>query len=64
MPDDSDAALRALLKLPAGARVFLAIGGVEKRKNTIAILEAFRIVHATASVGVPGDRRRRLAARP
>jgi glycosyltransferase-like protein len=47
MPDDRDAALQAELKLPAGARVFLAIGGVEKRKNTIAILEAFRIVHAT-----------------
>jgi glycosyltransferase-like protein len=45
--DDRDAALRAQLKLPAGARVFLAIGGVEKRKNTIGILEAFRIVHAT-----------------
>jgi glycosyltransferase-like protein len=45
--DDHDVVLRAQLKLPAGARVFLAIGGVEKRKNTIAILEAFRIVHAT-----------------
>jgi glycosyltransferase-like protein len=47
MPDGSDAALRSTVKLPAGARVFLAIGGVERRKNTIAILEAFRIVHAT-----------------
>jgi glycosyltransferase-like protein len=46
MPDDRDVVLRAQLNLPAGARVFLAIGGVEKRKNTIAILEAFRIVHA------------------
>jgi glycosyltransferase-like protein len=46
MPDDRDAVLRAQLRLPAGARVFLAIGGVEKRKNTIAILEAFRVVHA------------------
>jgi glycosyltransferase involved in cell wall biosynthesis len=26
--------------------VFLAIGGVESRKNTLRILEAFRIVHA------------------
>jgi glycosyltransferase-like protein len=41
----TDAALRALLKLPVG-EVFLAIGGVEQRKNTIRILEAFRIVHA------------------
>jgi glycosyltransferase-like protein len=47
VPDDNDAALRALVKLPVGARVLLAIGGVEKRKNTIAILEAFRLVHAS-----------------
>ncbi len=46
VPDDNDAALRALVNLPEHARVFLAIGGVEQRKNTIAILEAFRIVHA------------------
>jgi glycosyltransferase-like protein len=45
-PDDNDAARRLLVKLPGGARVCLAIGGVEKRKNTIAILEAFRIVQA------------------
>ena len=49
----------------AGRRkVFLAIGGVEKRKNTVRILEAFRIVHAAPSVIAPGDRGRRLAARP
>jgi glycosyltransferase-like protein len=47
VPDKSDAALRALVKLPDDARVFLALGGVEKRKNTVAILDAFRIVHAT-----------------
>jgi glycosyltransferase-like protein len=46
VPDDNDAALRALVKPSVDARVFLAIGGVEKRKNTIAILEAFRLVHA------------------
>jgi glycosyltransferase-like protein len=44
--DATDAALRALLNLPAGNKVFLAIGGVETRKNTIGILEAFRILHA------------------
>ena len=43
--DATDAALRALLKLSTGM-VFLAIGGVETRKNTVRILEAFRIVHA------------------
>jgi glycosyltransferase-like protein len=46
VPDESDAALRLLVKLPVGVRSFLAIGGVEKRKNTIAILDAFRLVHA------------------
>jgi glycosyltransferase-like protein len=44
--DATDAKLRSLLNLPAGARVFLAIGGVEKRKNTVRILEAFRLLHA------------------
>jgi glycosyltransferase-like protein len=44
--DGSDAALRARLNLPPGGPVFLAIGGVEERKNTIRILEAFRKVHA------------------
>jgi glycosyltransferase-like protein len=46
LPDGNDDALRLLVNLPPGARVFLAIGGIEKRKNTIAILEAFRLVHA------------------
>jgi glycosyltransferase-like protein len=46
VPDENDATLRLLVKLPAGVRSFLAIGGVEKRKNTIAILDAFRLVHA------------------
>jgi glycosyltransferase-like protein len=45
-PDATDAALRARLDLPRGASVFLAIGGVEERKNTIGLLAAFRIVHA------------------
>jgi glycosyltransferase-like protein len=45
LADTTDADLRLRLNLPAGARVFLAIGGVEKRKNTIAILRAFQIVH-------------------
>jgi glycosyltransferase-like protein len=44
--DANDAVLRARLNLPAGRPVFLAIGGVEERKNTIRILEAFRTVHA------------------
>jgi glycosyltransferase-like protein len=45
LADATDASLRARLNLPPGA-AFLAVGGVEERKNTIGILEAFRIVHA------------------
>ncbi len=44
--DTNDADLRLFLNVPTGVRVFLAIGGIEKRKNTIGILNAFRIVHA------------------
>jgi glycosyltransferase-like protein len=42
-PDETDAALRARLDLPEGVPVFLSVGGVEGRKNTIRILEAFAI---------------------
>jgi glycosyltransferase-like protein len=45
-PDATDAALRARLGLQPGTPVFLAVGGVEERKNTIRLLEAFRTVHA------------------
>ena len=44
MPDATDAALRQRLDLPPGP-VFLAVGGVEQRKNTIRLLEAFRTLH-------------------
>lgn len=44
--DANDAGLLSLVRVPAGVRVFLAIGGIEKRKNTIEILRAFRLVHA------------------
>jgi glycosyltransferase-like protein len=40
--DASDVALRAQLNLPIGSTMILAIGGVEGRKNTIRLLEAFR----------------------
>ena len=43
-PDATDAALRARLRLPAGSPVLLAVGGVEERKNTIRLLEAFRVL--------------------
>jgi glycosyltransferase-like protein len=44
--DATDDNLCAFLNLPPGAQVFLAIGGIEKRKNTVRILEAFRLVRA------------------
>ena len=46
-PDASDAVLRARLALPPGAPVFLAVGGVEERKNTLRILQAFSTVRAS-----------------
>jgi glycosyltransferase-like protein len=45
-PDVTDAALHARLGLSPGTPVFLAVGGVEERKNTIRLLEAFGAVHA------------------
>jgi glycosyltransferase-like protein len=50
--DATDADLRSFLNLPAGVKVLLAIGGVEARKNTVRILEAFRLLHA----GQPSSR--------
>lgn len=44
--DDTDAQLRSRLDLRSADPVFLAIGGVEERKNTLGMLEAFALVHA------------------
>ena len=44
--DATDAALHARLSLPPGAAVFLAVGGVEERKNTIRLLEAFHMLQS------------------
>lgn len=44
--DATDAALRQRLGLPSDAAMFLAVGGVEERKNTIRLLEAFASLHA------------------
>ncbi len=46
VPDAADAAVRARLSLARNGKVFLAIGGVEQRKNTVGLLDAFRIVQA------------------
>jgi glycosyltransferase-like protein len=40
-PGVTDATLRARLNMPTGVPVFLAIGGVEERKNTARLLRAF-----------------------
>jgi len=45
-PDATDAELRARLGLAHHAPVFLAVGGIEERKNTVRILEAFRAFRA------------------
>ncbi len=41
-PDETDDELRARLNLSNAAPVFLAVGGVEERKNTIRLLQAFQ----------------------
>ena len=40
-PDASDAALAARLGLRSGGPLFVAVGGIEERKNTLRMLEAF-----------------------
>jgi glycosyltransferase-like protein len=42
-PDGTDTELRAQLSLPNWGPLFLSVGGVEARKNTVRILEAFML---------------------
>lgn len=51
-PDRHDAGVRAALGLVGQGPLFLAVGGVEARKNTDRILEAFIVLHRT----MPGAR--------
>jgi glycosyltransferase-like protein len=44
--DATDAEIRERLNLLSGAIVFLSIGGVEERKNTIRILQAFQLLRS------------------
>jgi glycosyltransferase-like protein len=44
--DATDAALRARLGVPPDTAIFLAVGGVEERKNTIRLLQAFAALRA------------------
>jgi len=56
-PDSTDDELRARLDLPPGAPVFLAVGGIEERKNTIRLLQAFQMVklqHPSARLVIAG----------
>ena len=46
-PDETDAPLAVRLRLPPTAPAYLALGGIEARKNTTAILEAFLRIHHT-----------------
>jgi glycosyltransferase-like protein len=46
VPNTTDALLQARLRLPPSVPMFLTVGGIEERKNTIRILEAFRAVHS------------------
>jgi glycosyltransferase-like protein len=55
--DATDAELAARLGLRPGAPRWLAVGGIEERKNTLRVLEAFlqlRVVHPGAQLIVAG----------
>ena len=57
VPDQTDDELRARLDLPPGAPVFLAVGGIEERKNSIRLLQAFqtlRLQHPSARLVIAG----------
>ncbi len=54
LPDATDAELRARLNLPSDAPIILAIGGVEERKNTGALVPGLCGAARAASV-VPGS---------
>ncbi len=56
-PDATDAEVRARLGLVPGAPMFLAVGGVEERKNTARTLEAFcavRTAHPSCRLVIAG----------
>jgi glycosyltransferase-like protein len=55
--DETDAELRQRLRLPPGVPVFLAVGGIEERKNSIRLLQAFqtlRLRHPSARLVIAG----------
>lgn len=44
-PNLHDQELRARYGLPRNARLVLSVGGIERRKNTLVLLEAFEVLH-------------------
>lgn len=54
--DQTDAALLAQLGVQAQGPVWLAVGGVEERKNTVRLLQAFAQVVNTAQAAQAGQR--------
>jgi glycosyltransferase-like protein len=55
--DATDAQVTERLRLAGGAPVFLAVGGIEERKNTARVLEAFRAIrsrHPTSRLVIAG----------
>jgi glycosyltransferase-like protein len=46
-PDATDASVAGRYGLRSGAPMFLAVGGIEERKNTVRMLEAFTLFHAS-----------------
>ena len=62
-PDETDSELQTLLHLPVGVPLFLALGGIEWRKNTISGSASLQICASAAPFGQAGDRRRRRRRR-
>ena len=57
MADATDDELRQRLDLPPGVPVFLAVGGIEERKNSIRLLQAFqtlRLQHPSSRLVIAG----------
>ncbi len=57
VPDQTDDELRTRLDLRPGAPVFLAVGGIEERKNSMRLLQAFqtlRLQHPSARLVIAG----------
>lgn len=55
--DATDSELRQRLDLPPGVPVFLAVGGIEERKNSIRLLQAFqalRLQHPSSRLVIAG----------